>query len=431
MQDPVEANRALASSSPKASIPLFYFATVPVAILAAGGLLLAQGGAVLQSNWAPQTLALTHIGTLGIVSMTWLGVAFPLAARFVGPGAPGGRLARAVYVLLAAGLTGLVTGLLTDESRVTFVSLASLALAMLVFLIPMGTAVFRAADGGPMLSGLRLALANLFGVAFLGLWMAHGYVDIPFPGARDLWVQVHLSVGILGWVGGLLAVVSWWALPLLHAARPVAVSRQRAILVFAAAGTALPVVILFADYFGVLPAAPQGWTRLATLAAAPAAYAIWFVQPMVVLEALRGGDRSAEGSSPGLWRAACIAAFATAAAAIAVEWLPDPRWNLLFGWLAIWGWAGLAVRAILTELVPALLRSGSLEPGSQRRASASVAVGLTLHVASLAVGALAIVTTSDLAARAAGLLVLAAGVELGVRLRAVIRSAADEAPAAG
>ena len=232
-------------------------------------------------------------------------------------------------------------------------------------------------------------------------------------------------------MGGLFAVVSWWALPTLLGADEFAASRQRAILGFGSAGVALPFALVCAEYLGVLPDVPSGWTRLATLLAAPAAYAIWFVQPVVMLELLRAGDGRADEASAVCWRAACIAAFATAAAAIAVEWWPDPRWNLLFGWLAIWGWAGLSVRAILIDVLPALLRAGPLAPGPMHSDPSGRSAGLALHLASLALGAVAIATESDPAARAAGLLVVAAGVELALRLRSTLRPGADEAPAAG
>ena len=48
--------------------------------------------------------------------------------------------------------------------------------------------------------------------------MAHGFSGMGFPGSRVLWSQAHLCIALVGWVGGLIAAVSWQVLPMFYLA---------------------------------------------------------------------------------------------------------------------------------------------------------------------------------------------------------------------
>ena len=95
----------------------------------------------------------------------------------------------------------------------------------------------------------------------------------------------------------------------------------------------------------------------------------------------------------------------------ALAWFADePRWNVVLGWLAIHGWAGLVVHGLL-------LQHGSGIPGRRRPA-----LGLGLHLAALAAGTVATLAGSDAAARLSGALLVANGVWLAAAVRAPIGS---------
>jgi hypothetical protein len=138
------------------------------------------------------------------------------------------------------------------------------------------------------------------------------------------------------------------------------------------------------------------------------------------------------------WQLGLCAAFATAAAAVAAHFLPQPRWVLLFGWLAIWGWAGMIVHGMLTRIVPFLVWLHRFMPQVGRAPVPSLRsllpdrwtrVGLALHVTSVVVGGAAILTGNDWLARGTGLLLMATALQLEHSLVHVLRQRApDDAP---
>jgi hypothetical protein len=397
----------------------------------------------LITNWHPVTLALTHLGTLGFLAMVMLGALYQLTPVVAGSRVRGVRSAHVVWLLLTGGLVGLVFGLVTGASRVTFVSMAVLALSLLIFLPTVGLALLRAPTRNETVTGMRLALGALFLVAFLGLWMAHGHIGMEFPGPRNLWVQAHLSVGFLGWVGGLISAVSWQVLPMFYMAAEYSRRSKRTILVLVAVGVLLPVIVVFAELAGLLPASAPAPNQLAALGAAPAAFAVLCLQPALALRGLTGHRRRRRRLDTSLrfWQMGLSMAFATAAAAAAAHFLPHPRWALLFGWLAIWGWAGMIVHGMLTRIVPFLVWLHRFMPLVGHAPVPSLRsllpdrwtrVGLALHAASVLFGIAAIATGSDWLARATGLLLIGTALQLEHSLVHVLRQRVpDEAPAAG
>lgn len=99
--------------APPIGVPFRFFLTAPWFGVAAGGLLLWQGGDLLASRWTPGALALTHLLVLGFMLQAMTGALF----QFV-PVAAGGNLWRAstvasiVHPAFAAGALLLCAGFL-------------------------------------------------------------------------------------------------------------------------------------------------------------------------------------------------------------------------------------------------------------------------------------------------------------------------------
>jgi hypothetical protein len=425
--------------APPLSVPVSFFATAPIAVFAAGALLSIEGVVALVSNWLAQTLALTHLGTLGFLVMVMMGALYQLTPVVAGSRVRGVRIAHAVHASLSIGLVGFVTGLLAYAPRVTFVSLAVLFLSLLLFLPPVIQALGRAPTRSETVTGMRMAIVSLVLVGFLGLWMAHGHSGMRFPGPRPLWIQVHLSVGFLGWVGCLISAVSWQVLPMFYLASPQSGRSKRATLVLVAVGVLLPVLILFLDLAGAIP---EGWpapTRMAAVGVLPAAFAVWVLQPALSLRSLSRRRRRRVDGSVRFWQAGLSAAMLTAVAAAVAHVLDHPRWVLLMGWIAIWGWAGMIVHGMLTRIVPFLVwfhrfsplvgfvpvpsLRGLLPDRWTRR-------GFVIHVASVLSGIASIVSGSDWLARLTGLLLMATAAQLGISIIHVLRQPVPETPAA-
>jgi len=415
--------------APPLAVPAAFFLTAPVALVAAGALLVLTGGRALSTHWAPLTLALTHLGTLGFLAMVMFGALYQMTPVVAGVPVPAVRLGHAVHAALCVGVVGLTAGLIEGSRGLLLAGLGALALAALAFAIPVGVALARASARSATVWGMRLALAALVVAALLGLHMARGYAGLGFVADRGLWIQVHVTWAVLGWVGGLIVAVSWQVVPMFYLAPLPGPRACVATLVALAAGLLASSVAL-----GLDPAtrSPGAW---AALGAAPAALAVWGVQPVGVLLSLRRRRRRRVDPSFRFWQGAMAVALLALPAALAAAWLPDPRAPLLLGWLVLWGWAAQVIHGMLTRIVPFLVWWHRFSPLIGRAQVPSmrslyprrvVLGGLAAHVVTLALGAAAILSGSDLAARATGVGVVATGLVLGVALaRTLARRPAD------
>lgn len=412
--------------APPLSVPTSFFLTAPVSAAAAGLLLTAAGPAAITSSWLPVTLTLTHLGTLGFLTMVMMGALYQMTPVVAGSPVRGVRAAHVVHAGFASGVAGLCWGMTAGKPSMVFVAIAVIFLSLLLFLGPVGVALLRSPTRNETVVGMTGALAGLFLAAVAGLWMAHGHSGMRFPGPRDLWIQVHLCIGLLGWVGALISAVSWQVLPMFYLAGPIDRRWQRATQALTALGVLVPTVILGLDYAGQLAEVQPNFVKAAAaLAALPAVIAIWGLHPLLALHSLAQRKRRRVDGSLLFWRAGLAMAPLTGLCAAAAYLSPAPQWGVLFGWLALWGWAGMIVHGMLTRIVPFLVWFHRFAPLVGRVAVPSVKgllpdrrtrVGFALHVASVATGAAAILSHDAVLTRLAGLLLLATALSLGASL---------------
>jgi hypothetical protein len=327
----------------------------------------------------------------------------------------GWRVTHGVHAGLCLGLVGLVGGILAARSPVVFAGLGVLAVTLLAFFIQVGAALAR--PRGEVRAGTRTAVVSLFLAVFLGLWMGHGYAGVPFHGNRALWIQVHLSLGILGWVGGSIAVLAGRDLPARHGVSGPAPAIVRTMGSMLQAGVVLAFSLVILDVAGALAMNPIAPSLLAAVAAAPAAVAVWGIQPSLSLRAIARRPAAPPSVQLSCWQVGYALALVTATAAVAALSFSDPRWNLLFGWSAIWGWGGFFVHGLLREEMPPLERTGAPSPQAGRSGLARALSGTpAVHAVSFVLGTIAIATGGDSLARLTGAALVLTGAGL-IRVR--------------
>lgn len=205
--------RLALDEAPVVSLPRRFLISMPVWGVLAGALLLADGDAVLRSRWSPATLAWVHACTLGVLGNAMFGSLL----QFL-PAAAGVRLrciasGRWMHGLLNSGALLLVGGfwLGSTASMAAAGLLLSMAFALLLTMtLPgiccaAGQRLLRAGVGLSLVFG---GLAALLG-SLLVFCIRHGY-----PVALPAWVDVHASLGVLGWVVLLLASVGRVVMPM-------------------------------------------------------------------------------------------------------------------------------------------------------------------------------------------------------------------------
>jgi hypothetical protein len=385
---------------------------------------------VLTSRWAPLTLAVTHLGTLGFISMVMLGATYQMLAVVVGSPIPWPRSAHGVHALFTLGVAGFCWGIARGNPSVVFVAIAILTFGVLLFLVPVGRALFRAPSLNETIFGIRAAVGFFFLAAVAGIWMAHGFSGMDFPGSRLLWSQAHLCVALIGWLGGMIAAVSWQVLPMFYLAPHPPGALKWAVQILVALGAIGPALILGVDYFSLLGDSPPPLEPAVAAAAAPGILGVWVLHPAIGAWSLAKRRRKRVDASLYFWQAGLLMAPVTALAAVAAWSLDAPHWDILFGWIALWGWAGMIMHGMLTRIVPFVYWLSRCAPLVGRVRVRSVRKllpdawtrrGFAIHLASLALGAAAILSGWAVLARLTGLSLVIVGLWLGRSLLHVVR----------
>ncbi len=395
-----------------ATLPFLY--TAPIALAVAGGLLVHWGPLALTTPWSSPSLAATHVVTLGFLTMVCVGLFSPLLAIAGGSPVPWHRITHVVYYTLVIGVFGLTLGTARLQAAPVFLAIGAIGVMGVVFLVHGSVSLRRARSRGPTVALLGVALWGFFLAASLGIWLAHGHGGMRFPGPRPLWLQVHLSVALLGWIGASLAAVSAELLPERMTGGIPDERAARGLAMPIAVGVTLPVVVVLAQFLGWLRDGDTALPGIAAVGTIPALAAVWIAHPLITWRALSGAGRPSgdevEGRSASrgtllFIRASLVLAPVTLALGVGAFAGPQEWLGVLFGWVAIVGWAGGLVQGVLLVAMPYLLSPGHVRARSARDET-WIEIAFVAHLGALACGVMAIVFANDAFARIAGGLIV-------------------------
>lgn len=328
---------------PSIWVPLPFLLTAPCFVLVAALLLAWHGEAALISRWTPVTLAMTHLLTLGFLTMTIVGALFQILPVVAGTAI---TLARPVAALSWGGLVGgtvvLASALGFGLSAGFYVAAASmLGLAGLVVLTAVGAAISHriVPAAQPLVAGVRLATCGLAVTMGLGGALAMYLAGL---GTLDvlLFTDIHAFWGLVGWIVALTAAVSFQVIPMFQGtpAYPRALEQGMPALLFA---------LLLAWSAAVLLKVPS--LQLAAEIGVGALLAKYVVTTLLFFH--RRKRKADIGTCYWSLAMACLAL------AILVHFLPFERGQrtLLTGVLVIAGFGMSAVNGMLYKIVPFLV----------------------------------------------------------------------------
>lgn len=351
--------------TPSLAVPLRFFFTAPVFALAAGLFLLWQGEAAFVSRWAPPTLALTHLLTLGFMAMCMIGSLLQILPVVAGVGITAPRLVGGgVHALLTAGTLLLCCGFVTGIALLLQLAVPLLGLAFALLLFVGVHQVWRGLLRGairrppaqPVLGAIRLALIALMVTVMLGIAAASAFgwrQSVPL-----LLTDLHASWGLIGWIFLLTAGVAYQVVPMFQQtpSYPPLVTRWLAGLVLGLLALWSGARVIEAKVLGMVPG-----LALAALAAAFALYTMWQIGRKKLL-GKPGQVRSPTEAPTLFW----LLALSSLAASVLV-WLLLQAWpstarplagacdsNLLVGVLFLAGFAVPVVNGMLYKIVPFL-----------------------------------------------------------------------------
>ncbi len=177
--------------------------------------MLYTGPEILLSRWSPATLALTHLVTLGFMTLVMCGAMMQMLPVIGGTTVPRVRIVSTViYLLLVAGIPLFMGGFLIPSPTMMQTAFGLLAGGFGVFIVAILVALLRTRVPNDTISSMRLAIVSLLITVFLGLASTAVFswpVSVTGP---FLLTNIHLTWGLLGWTGLLVAGVSYQVVPM-------------------------------------------------------------------------------------------------------------------------------------------------------------------------------------------------------------------------
>ena len=196
-------------------MPFRFFVTAPLFGIVASLLLLAYGPTVFVSRWNPETLALTHLLTLGYMGLIMCGAIMQMLPVLSGITVPHIKtLGAIIHTLLVTGIITFSTGLLIPSPALMPITIGLLGTGFAIFIVAILTAMLRNKIKNITISAIRLALISLLITVALGISLLSAFI---WPGNNInilLFTNLHVTWGILGWVALLLIGVAYQVVPM-------------------------------------------------------------------------------------------------------------------------------------------------------------------------------------------------------------------------
>jgi len=335
--------------APPISVPLRFFLSAPLFGLAAAMLLLISGPEILSGRWMPQTMALTHLMTLGFITMIMAGALLQMMPVVIGSPVWRPRLTSFVlHSLLCLGVASLAGGFWFDHAGLMRLALLLLAVALIFFVFVMGLSLVQSRVHSSSASGIRLAVVALAITLVFGLrigaehvWQFQSYV-------AHSWSNIHMLWALVGWVGLLIFSLAYEVIPMFQLTPAYPDWMQRWLI--------KTMFVVLSLWTGAYLLAMPGWL-LTLLGLGMAAVFVCFAITTLYLQKNRRRRRSSVTMA--FWRIGMLALLAAVVVWISGQFLPDlAAWSgygLLLGILYLVGFVVSAISGMLYKIVPFLI----------------------------------------------------------------------------
>jgi hypothetical protein len=215
--------------APPEDIPFRFFLTAPLFGFVAGLLIVFDGMSLFTDNWDFRTIALTHLITLGWLTMVMFGAFYQIVPVLVGGRVPKVHSSRWLHLLFCVGIILFVSSLLSmqygefalgsDLFKVTatllFISVGGI-LTQLIYSVFKVEINNRPTVVAMRISLLCLLLTLLLGISFVGnlsFWWVIPWDRVNITG-------IHLTFGLFGWVGTLIIGIGFHMIPMFYLTPP-------------------------------------------------------------------------------------------------------------------------------------------------------------------------------------------------------------------
>lgn len=329
--------------SPPFSVPARFLISAPLFGLLAALVMLWHGPEMLSNRWTSELLAVTHFLTLGFLAMSMLGAMMQLMPVLMGIMIPRPVFfSGIIHAALFLGSASLGLAWLLHINALFMIAMASLLFSFSVFIVMAAERLLRTPSRHATRTLMLLALLSLSITAGLGLYLAMSYSYAAFPLARQL-TELHLSWGLLGWVGLLIMAVAYQVIPMFQItnAYPLLLQRWLGWLIFFA--------LLTLSLIQIWPLAILKTISHALLATCLLIFAL------TTFWLLHTRRRQLPDLTLNFWRLAMVSLALTALTGLSLSLSGMKPPALLLGVLIIHGFAMTTVNGMMYKIMPFLI----------------------------------------------------------------------------
>ena len=184
--------------APPLSVPLRFFLTAPLFGIAASVLMLINGPEIFDSRWSLPMFALTHLITLGFISMVMIGAMQQLLPVLVGSPVKKPILVGTIlHILIIIGMPLLVAGFLLDQQFLLTVAFLMLGICFALFLAVTLHCLFTAQSQSDSVTAMRLSVISLAIAVSVGVCVGSGHTSDIAMFSWVVWTDVHLALIVI------------------------------------------------------------------------------------------------------------------------------------------------------------------------------------------------------------------------------------------
>ncbi len=332
--------------APPEDIPFRFFLSAPLFGIMAGCLIAFRGNSLFLTTWHMETVALTHLITLGWLALIMMGAFYQMVPVLVGGHVPYLPLARIVHGGMISGTFFFAGGLLrSNEQNLLTIGGVLLSISILLFLIQLTIALFRVKPNRPTVLAMQVSIISLAVVAVLGgllLGQLAGWWVLPFN--REIMKGIHLTFGLLGWIGCLIMGVGFHVIPMFYLATSFPVKQSWWILYLLIATLVLFPLSLVMEWGTI-------WNIIMLLPAV--AGSGLFV--LTLLDLFRKRKRKVVDTTLRYWQLGLLSLLLSLLVCLVYPWFPNQDLLFFFGLLFLMGFAVSITNGMLYKIVPFLV----------------------------------------------------------------------------
>jgi len=334
--------------APPISVPFRFFLSAPIFLVLAAAVLLWRGPEVLESRLSPAALAVTHLFTLGFMSMVMMGAIMQLLPVLAGAPIRRPRTIAAIsHAGLCFGTLSLAAGFLFGTPWLLMAGTVALGIAFAVFIAAVALSLWRSQVKNSTMRVIWLAVLALVATAAFGVTLASSLgwgMALPNVSIR----QLHPAWGLLGWAGLLAIGVAYQVVPMFQ----MTPSYPKLMVKYLVA-TVFLLLALWSTALWVSNGTWGPWASACALALA-AAYVVFAAMTIVLQRRRRRRQADVTLSFWKIGMGSLIAANAIWALCIVSPVELPPLVEVLVGLLALLGCAGSIINGMLYKIMPFL-----------------------------------------------------------------------------